>query len=149
MKKENKQSNQRPAYSGRMDVNALLALDQMALENRVVDNQRTAIMLDKAGMAGKAIASGAYELIKAPFRGAYNLAALGVQAGVGLAGVAANTAIGIGSAIMQGYIALANAPDSEGNQEGDEHRYANTPRGEARRYTNTSEEEARFTTVTV
>ncbi len=112
MKRENNSKQKRPEYSGRMDVNAFYALEQLALQNRALDNQRAEIMADKAVMAGKAVAGGAYEvLVKAPARGLYNLTALAGSVGVGLAGVVANTAIGVGSTIMQGYIALANADD--------------------------------------
>ncbi len=113
MKRDKQNSRENPGYSGRIDVNAFYALEQLALQNKSLDNQRAEIMADKAMMAGKAVAGGAYEvLVKAPARGLYNLTALAGSVGVGLAGVVANTALGVGRAVMDSYIALANSGES-------------------------------------
>lgn len=107
MKRDTNSEQKRPEYSGRMDVNTYYALEQLALKNRDLDNQRIAIIADKAGNAVKAVAGAVYEVgIKAPARGLYNLASLGVQAGVGLAGVVANTALGLIPAIAGAYAAV-------------------------------------------
>jgi len=112
MKRDKTNSRENPGYSGRIDVDALFALEQMDLRNRALDNQKYAINLDRAGMAAKAVAGAGYEvLVKAPARAIYGLASLGVQAGVGLAGVVANTALGVGKVVLDGYISLANADD--------------------------------------
>jgi hypothetical protein len=107
MKRDKQNSRENPGYSGRIDVDALFTLEQMNLHNTALDNQRTAIMVDRFGMAAKSVAGAGYEvLVKAPARAIYGLASLGVQAGVGLAGVVANTALGLIPAIAAAYAAV-------------------------------------------